>query len=118
MKRADFVQLHGSLCDSLKGITAKKNADYTGGGSSPFHNFETVEALGICKTETGFLTRMTDKMARITSIINTGKTNVTDETVEDTLLDLANYAIIFTCYLRHKRENKVVPVIDAASKIS
>lgn len=105
MKRSDFVELHGSFCDSLKTITAAKNADYTGASDTPFYNFETVERLKICSTEQGFLTRMTDKLARISSIVATGKTHVKDESVADTLLDLANYSIILACYLRWKKES-------------
>ncbi len=102
--RERFVTQHGALCDELKDITARKNADYTGAGTDdPFHNFKSVQELGICTTEQGFLTRMTDKMARIASLTKTGKQMVKDESVEDTLKDLANYSLLMICYLRSQR---------------
>lgn len=108
MTREEFIQVHGALCEELKDITARKNADYTGAGDGPFHNFVNVEQLGICTTEQGFLTRMTDKMARIASLTKTGKQMVKDESIEDTLKDLANYSLLMVCYLRSKKE---VPLI-------
>jgi hypothetical protein len=78
----------------------KKNADYTGfKDDNPFANFEAVEAFGL-NTEIGFLTRMTDKMARIASFVKNGELRVKDESVQDTLLDLANYSMLFAAYLK------------------
>lgn len=103
-KREQFVKQHGALCDELKEITARKNADYTGaGGDNPFHNFTQVESLGICSTSQGILTRMTDKLSRIASLTATGKQMVKDESIEDTLKDLANYSLIMICELRSRQ---------------
>lgn len=42
------------------------------------------------------LTRMTDKMNRLDNlIVNNHENLVSDESIDDTLMDLANYAIIF-----------------------
>jgi hypothetical protein len=87
-------------------ITRSKNHDY-GGDSDPFSNFTCVERLGICSTEQGFLTRMMDKMARITTFTRQGKLLVKDESVEDTLLDLANYCILMAGYLKSRKVNNV-----------
>lgn len=104
-KRQTFVQQHGALCDELKEITARKNADYTSaGGDNPFHNFTQVENLGICSTSQGFLTRMTDKLSRIASLTATGEQMVKDESIEDTLKDLANYSLIMICELRSRKQ--------------
>jgi hypothetical protein len=86
--------------DALK-ISRSKNADYTGGDSDPFGNFKAVEALGI-STESGFLTRMMDKMKRIASFAENGELQVKDESVTDTLQDLANYACLFAGYIESK----------------
>lgn len=85
-------------------IARAKNADYTGIGKSPFSNFERVEQMGICSTEQGFLTRMTDKLSRIASFCAKGELQVKDESVEDTLRDLANYSILMLGYIREKKE--------------
>lgn len=100
-----YIELHKSLCHRLIEITARKNADYTGGSTEndAFANFRQVEKLGICSTEIGFLTRMTDKMSRLNSFVKKGELQVKDESVEDTLLDLANYCILMIGYIRSKK---------------
>ena len=100
-----YLELHKSLCNRMIEITARKNADYTGGSADndAFANFRQVERLGICSTEVGFLTRMTDKMSRINSFVKKGELKVKDESVEDTLLDLANYCLLMLGYIRSKK---------------
>jgi hypothetical protein len=90
-----FAELFFSHCVET---SKKKNADYTGGSQDPFANFSCVEVLGI-KTEHGFLTRMMDKMKRIASFVENGELQVKDESVKDTLQDLANYSMLFAAYL-------------------
>ena len=88
-------------------ISKKKNADYTGVNDNPFANFKSVESLGI-KTEHGFLTRMMDKMARIGSFVSKGELQVKDESVKDTLRDLANYACLLAGYIESKKPSHEV----------
>lgn len=95
----DFAQKFFAECVE---ISRKKNADYTGGNENPFANFQSVESLGI-KTEQGFLTRMMDKMARIGSYVSKGELQVKDESVKDTLRDLANYACLLSGYIESKK---------------
>lgn len=84
-------------------ITLAKNSDYTGDSSQPFKNFTMVETMGAATTEQGFFTRMTDKIMRIAGFLKNGTLKVADEKIEDTLMDLANYCILFICYLRSKK---------------
>ncbi len=98
-----WIAKHAEFCDKMKTITKAKNADYSGSRNYPFDNFETIEKVGIAKTEIGFLTRMMDKISRISCIIHTGEQHVKDETVEDTLLDLANYSLLLAGYLQSKK---------------
>ena len=100
--KQDYFAFHKAWCERMTAITAAKNSDYTGSSESPFANFERVETLGICKTEVGFLTRMTDKLCRIASFVSAGNLKVKSESVEDTLMDLSNYATLFAGYLRSK----------------
>jgi hypothetical protein len=90
----------------MKQITKAKNADYTGINDDPFANFTSVELTGICTTEQGFLVRMQDKMARISSYAQKGELEVRDESVQDTLRDLANYATLLNGYIESKRRAK------------
>ena len=52
--------------------------------------------------ENGLRVRMWDKMARLNHIIENPGVDVNDESIEDTLKDLANYCIIFTMVRRNK----------------
>jgi hypothetical protein len=81
-------------------IAEAKNADYAN-EDDPFQNFRGVEVLGI-SVEDGFLTRMSDKMARVSNLVRRDPA-VADESVLDTLSDLANYAILLRVYLEEKR---------------
>lgn len=104
MNRAEYLAFHRQCCDRMITITKAKNNDYTGGSDDPFSNFSGVERAGIASTEQGFLTRMHDKMARIITFVQKGVLLVKDESVEDTLLDLANYCILMAGYIRSKRQ--------------
>jgi hypothetical protein len=64
--------------NELRDLFARKNADY----GDAFAKYGPV----------GVIVRMEDKMQRIMSISNTGINLVPDESLRDTLLDLANYA--------------------------
>lgn len=95
----DFAEAFFSKCIE---ISRSKNADYTGGNDNPFSNFTSVENLGI-KTEQGFLTRMMDKMARVGSFASKGELQVKDESVIDSLRDLANYSCLLAGYIESKK---------------
>lgn len=104
MNKEQYLKTFEELTTQMLEITKKKNSDYTGDDSSPFKNFTMVEAIGFASTEQGFLTRITDKVMRISSFVKNGTLQVKDEAVEDTLLDLANYSLLMICYLRSKKD--------------
>jgi hypothetical protein len=106
MTKNEYFAFHQECLNKMSSITKAKNADYTGIGNDPFANFTRVEAVGICSTEQGFLTRMMDKVSRINSYVQKGELQVKDESVEDTLLDLANYSLLFAGYIRSRKETK------------
>jgi Nucleotide modification associated domain 1 len=112
MTKSDYFEFAEEFFDNCVTVSRKKNADYTGGNDNPFSNFESVEVLGI-KTEQGFLTRMMDKMKRISSFVEKGELLVKDESVTDTLSDLANYSCLLAGYIESKRQefykNQVQP---------
>ena len=74
---------HAEICAHLNEIYRRKNADY--GDSFG----ETFRKLGIISA----VTRITDKVNRLQSLC-VHAAQVHDESVKDTLLDLANYAIM------------------------
>tara|TARA_Y100001937_G_scaffold102981_1_gene141825 strand:- start:648 stop:1007 length:360 start_codon:yes stop_codon:yes gene_type:complete len=80
-----------------------KNRDYAGNhGSEPFANFTRCEAMGICDTEQGFMVRITDKMSRLSSFLDSGKMHVEDESFHDTVIDVINYMVLLAAYTKEK----------------
>lgn len=106
MTKNEYMKFHEDCCQKMVAITKAKNADYTGNDPDPFSNFSRVAGLGICSVEQGFLVRMTDKLSRISSFVQKGVLQVKDESVEDTLLDLANYSLLMAGYIKAEREKK------------
>ena len=72
------------ITDEMNALYERKNHDY---GSS---FSETYEKLGIVSAAT----RMYDKMNRIVSIVSKKEQKVNDESLRDTLIDIANYAVM------------------------
>jgi len=102
---SELLQHAADMTSKALSIMAKKNHDYAGAdGTTPFRNFTRVEDLGICKTETGILVRMTDKLSRLCTYVEEQKFLVGDETFDDTLIDLINYCIILSCYCKEKAD--------------
>ncbi len=82
-------------------ISRKKNSDYAADGDA-FKNFRASETFGV-PVEVAILVRMSDKFARIGNLLNKNTPGeVKDESVADTLSDLANYAMILKVYIDHK----------------
>ena len=104
MTREDLLKMHEMICEKGRNLMRKKNADYAGNdGLEPFANFTRVEAMGICTTEQGFLVRMTDKMSRLSSFVESGKLAVENESFEDTIIDIVNYSVLMYAYLHDKK---------------
>lgn len=114
MNRQEFLDYQKVCCNKMIEIAKAKNTDYAGAGDNAFANFTKVETLGIATTEAGFLTRMTDKLCRLVSFLNNGQLAVKDESVEDTLLDLANYCILMAAYIKSKRPPEKTESIASA----
>ena len=74
-------------------IHTAKNSDYSH-DSDPLANFKDSVKIGV-EPSTGILIRMQDKWARLINVLEKGQAAVLNETVEDTMLDLANYALLF-----------------------
>ena len=93
-----LVEQHKKICDNLNKIYEKKNHDY--GNSFG----ETYKDLGIISA----VTRISDKFNRLKTLAK-GKNNlVNDESLEDTLLDMANYCIMTKmCLDSEKNESEV-----------
>ena len=103
MNKRQYLDFHTNFCDSMKAITLTKNNDYTGKTDDPFLNLKAIEALGTTTTEAGIITRMMDKVMRVSSLTQDGMERlVSDEAVTDTLIDLANYSALLAGYIVSK----------------
>ena len=107
MTRDELLKLHEQITKEARDLMSLKNRDYAGNdGLEPFANFTRVESMGICKTEEGFLVRLTDKMSRLSSFVRSGKMNVKDESFRDTCVDVINYMVLLVAYMKDKEEKK------------
>jgi hypothetical protein len=102
MDTQTFLNRLQELYNSNVEISRRKNADYAG-SSDPFKNFRACENLGITSAEKGILVRMTDKLQRISNLLETDA-QVKDESIIDTLQDLANYSMILAVYIESKKK--------------
>ena len=84
---------HLKICEELNEIYVNKNHDY--GDSFG----ETFRKLGIVSA----VTRITDKTNRLQSLCKKEQ-KVNDESIRDTLMDLANYAIMTIIELDEEKE--------------
>ncbi len=108
MNREKLFEYHTTVCQEALSIMIQKNNDYAGAdGETPFANFERTEAMGICSTEQSFLVRMTDKMSRLSTFVNTGELKVTNEGCKDAIHDLINYLILFGAYVESKEQTSI-----------
>lgn len=107
--REELMELHQKLCDQARELSRKKNHDYSGGKDQThaFLNFIKCEELGFCKTETGVLVRLSDKLSRLNTLADSSlKYEVADEKVLDTVLDVINYIVIFYAIHSERKEKE------------
>jgi len=112
MTRDELLQYHAELCTEARELMSLKNRDYAGSdGTEPFANFTRCEAMGICKTEAGFMVRVTDKMSRLSSFLRSGKMHVEDESFYDTIVDVINYMVLLGAYVKDREEQEEEPTL-------
>jgi hypothetical protein len=97
-----FLEAFDRMVAEASAIVRTKNADY-GTSKEPFSNFLGSELLAGVPVERGMLVRMSDKFIRIRNLL--GRPAATDESVRDTLIDLANYALILAIWLESPRHS-------------
>lgn len=92
--------------DSMKNLYLKKNHDYGDSVSRTFDDY------GL----TSFLVRMDDKMNRMKTLNKSDDIKVKGEKIEDTLLDLANYAVLALTEIEY-RKRLLLAEPDEAEKL-
>ncbi len=92
-----FLELLGNMRD----ISLAKGHDYSG-SDDPMSNFRMCEAMGLPAWK-GIVVRLGDKLSRIQNFCKKESLQVKDESVEDTLIDMANYALLCIIMYRESR---------------
>jgi len=81
-------------------LVMSKTQDYAT-MDDPYRNFRMCESVGV-SVEKGILVRMCDKLSRIGNLVEKEDPSVKNESIEDTLVDIMNYANILLCYIQEK----------------
>lgn len=87
------VEQHREICERLNQLYASKNKDYGDSFGDSFQEYGlTMPAI-----------RLDDKLHRFKQLIKQ-EAEVKDESITDTLMDLANYAIMTIIEIENKTE--------------
>lgn len=86
-----FKQLTGEMA----ALYARKNKDYGDSFTEMYKEWGPMYPLS----------RMQEKLRRATQILRSGEAQVTEEKVTDTLLDLANYALMTIMELKESKDD-------------
>lgn len=90
-----YCAIFKSITERMLETYKKKNADYGSSFDKSMDEFGIIAAV----------VRMSDKMERLKSLVKKDA-KVKDESVEDTLLDLANYCIMTVMHLKINEDGK------------
>lgn len=80
-----FMEEYERIVTDTMNLCKKKNKDYGSSVQDTFKKFGDVS----------YLVRITDKYNRICSLLENGKVEVKDESITDTIVDLANYCFLW-----------------------
>jgi len=86
-----------SILDNMQTVYEAKDNDYSANGL-PMGNLRKCEEAGIDAWR-GCLVRIGDKMSRLENFLKEKEYLVISEKAEDTVIDLANYAILMSCLI-------------------
>lgn len=90
------AEMHAQICSELHELYEAKNADYGDAFSRTFYEYGMVAPL----------LRMEDKLSRLKSLHRKGVQQIKQESMRDTLIDLANYAIMTVMELDAQEESR------------
>ena len=91
--------------DKMKAVHEAKDEDYAS-SDNPFSNFDVSEYLcSQFKNERDkvFVWPIATKLARISNLLNSGNIP-NNESIEDSLIDIANYVILWKCDLGRRNQ--------------
>src|SRR5690625_5255303 len=88
----DLIDSHKRICKQLNKEYADKYHEYGNSFGATYEKYGDISAL----------VRISDKMKRIEQLVQTGEQKVKDEALEDSILDMANYLIMWAMELEEK----------------
>jgi len=95
LKRKFTSETALDILENMQKVYEAKDSDYSATGL-PMGNLRKCEDAGIDAWR-GCLIRIGDKMSRLENFLNEKDYKVVSEKAEDTIVDLANYAILMSC---------------------
>jgi hypothetical protein len=101
MNKEQFIAHAKQTSERCLNLLIKKNSDY-GAEADPFKNFRGSTLVGV-DPKRAILVRMTDKMARVSNLLDKPP-EVVNESITDTLDDLINYSIILQALIANDNE--------------
>lgn len=90
------LEIYDLIVAGMRDTYVRKNQDYGDSVGETFKKFGLIS----------FVVRLDDKMSRLCSLTKSKEQKVNDESIEDTLTDLANYAILALIELKKEKENQ------------
>lgn len=87
------IEQHKNILDGIHDTYVRKNNDYGNSFTKSFDKYGITAAM----------VRMEDKWNRLESLASGKKQMVNDESIKDTLLDLANYCIMTVMELENRQ---------------
>ena len=100
--RSGKVNDFEGITQQMVSLYEKKNHDYGDSFGETFRKLGPISAI----------TRITDKYNRLVSLATKGEQQVNDEKLEDTLIDLANYAVMTIMEIRNQEKNIISDNIE------
>lgn len=99
MNLQERVKRHQEIVEELNRVYEQKNTDYGDSFAESVREFGIVAAL----------TRISDKYNRFKRLALGNRNLVGDESIRDTLLDMANYCIMLSMILEEEQEAEPQP---------
>ncbi len=89
-----------AILESMRALHIAKNTAYSGTNTKdPWSNLRAVERDFSIPARQGVITRMSDKWSRFKSLWADPRLDRSNESLRDTLIDLASYCLMLVCLL-------------------
>lgn len=103
-----YVRFVAEFLNRALAVVAAKNQDYAGDDASPLWNFENAARTTRTTVPTVLVSRLVDKVSRLSNL-SRKRAAVSEETADDTCLDLVGYACILAYYYSQQAQEPTPP---------